>query len=188
MQAALVIRTPKIIPPQLHNRLIIPPQKEHNDSVKRPRATDLTPHRHRTHIQRRHRRKRREPLLLRAITLRQIDRNHNGAADDAHAEEDVAAHLGEAQEDGGVETDAVDELGLFGAPDRGEPGEEAATDGRRGAFVVCMLDFGGVDDGVPGPEEREEEGEEDGDDDGCDEGRRHGIELELQSVSELAIA
>lgn len=54
--------------------------------------------------------------------------------------------------------------------------------------MVSMLDFGRVDDGVPGPEEGEEEGEEDGDDDGGDEGRRHGIELELQSVSELAIA
>ena len=85
-------------------------------------------------------------MFLSAITLGKINRNHYGAANNAHEDEDIAAHLGETQEDGGIEPDTLDQLGFFGAQDRSEPGEKALAHWWWGVFVVCMFDLGGVND------------------------------------------
>lgn len=80
------------------------------------------------------------------ITLGKIHRKHYGATNNAHEDEYIAAHLGETQEDGGIESDTLDQLGFFGVQDRFEPGEKALAHWRWGVFVVCMFDFRGVND------------------------------------------
>lgn len=179
MQTPLIIRALEIIPPETDNCLIIPPQEEHNDNIKRPRASHLTPHGHGADIQRRHGSKSRKALVNCTLTLGEIDGNHYRTADDAHEDEDVATHFGEAQKDGSIEADGLDQLGFFGAQDRLEPSEEASSHGGRRVFVVRMLGLRGVDDGMTGTKEGEEQGEEDGGGDGGDQGSRQGVQLEL---------
>lgn len=179
MQTALIIRTLKIIPPKTDNSLVIPPQKEGNNDIKRPRASNLTPYGHGIHIHRRHDSKSRKALCDGTLALCEIDRNHDRAADNAHEDEDIAAHLGESQEDGGIKTNALDQLGFFGAQDRLEPGKNASANWRRGVLVVCMLGFRGVNDGMTGTKEGEEQGEKDSSGDGSDQGGGQGVQLEL---------
>lgn len=159
MQTALIIRRFKIPPPQRQHGPIIPPQEKRNNDIKRPRTNNLAPDRILMNIQRRHGRKRRQRLgKIVMPALRHIHRNHNQTADNAQDDENIPTHLGKSQENSGVETDTVDQLGLSGSQDRSEPCENALPNRRRGVFVVGMLDFWGVDEGVTGSEEGEEKG------------------------------
>lgn len=157
MQTALVIRTHEILAAQTHNSPVIPPQEKSNNDIKRPGTSDLAPDSPCANIQRGHDGKRRKPLQLGRVALRHIHRNHDRAADDAHENEDVAAHLGEAQEEGGVQTDAAHQLLLIGVQHGFKPGKEAPAHGGWCVFAVRMLDLGSIDDGVARTDEREEE-------------------------------
>lgn len=157
MQTALIIRTHKVFPPQMHNRPIIPPQEERHNDIKRPGTSNLTPDSPSAHIQRGHERKCRKSLHFGTLALRHIHRNHDRAADNAHEQEDIATHLGEPEEDRGVQPDAAHQLWLLGVQHGLEPGEKAPAHGGWRVFAVCMFDLGGVDDRVSRADKGEEE-------------------------------
>ena len=189
MQTALIIRTLEIISSKTNNSFVIPPQKEDNNDIKCPRASHLTPYGHGIHIHRRHDSKGRKALCDGTLALCEIDRNHYRAADNAHKYENIPAHLGESQEDGGIKTNALGQLGFFGAQDRLEPGKNPSANWRWGMLVVCMLGFRRVNDGMTGTKEGEEQGEEDSNGDGSDQrgGQRVQLKLALMRISSYII-
>lgn len=123
----------------------------------------MTPNRLRGDIKRSHGCERRQRRDSRTVTLGEIDRNHHAASDNTQNDEDIAAHLGEAQEDGCIEADAFHQLGLSRAQDGSHPGEEALAHWGRRMSAIRMFDFGRIHKGVTRTKEGEEEGEEDGD-------------------------
>ena len=162
VQTALVVRALKVSSPQGGNGLVVAPQEENNNDVKTPGTDDLAPRSLGLDVERGHGGKGGQGIPGGHVALGEVQRDHDAAADDAQTDEDVATHLGEAQEDRGVEADALDELGLFGAQDGLEPGEHALPHWGRRMFAIGMIDLGGVDDGMTGTKEGEEQGEDDG--------------------------
>lgn len=179
MQTILILRALEIPPPQRAHTVVIPPQKVRNNDIKAPGADYLAPDGIRGDIQGSHGREGGEVIRQTFGALAEIDGDHDGAANDAEDEEDVTAHLSEAQEDGRIEADAVNEVLLAGAQDGLDPGEDALAHGGRSVTLVGMFDLGGVDESVTGTEEGEEQGEEDGDADGGAQGGPEGVDLEL---------
>lgn len=90
------------------------------------------------------------------VALGKVKRNHYTAADYAQENEDIATHLGETQEDSGIEANAVDELWLSRAQNRFDPGEEAFSHRGRAMFAICMFNLRGVDNRVSRSEQRKE--------------------------------
>lgn len=70
--------------------------------------------------------------------LVQIDGNENGAAHNGDADENVSAHVCEAQEDGGVKSNLLYEFLLFRLHDGCNPVEYTLADRRWGVFGVGM--------------------------------------------------
>lgn len=160
VQAALVVGALEILSAQHPHSPVVSPEKEGNDDSEGPRAHDLTPDRggirdiewgHGTEC----RQSRGVAVIL---TLGDVHRYHDEAADDAEEDEDIAEHLGEAQEDSGVQPDGLDQLRLTSVDHRFDPGKEALAHRGRGVFLVCMFDLGRIDERVTRSEEREEEG------------------------------
>lgn len=179
MQTVLVLLTLEIPPAQRAHAVVVAPEEIRHDDIEAPGADDLAPDGLGGDVHGGHGREGGEALGQVVGAEAEVDGDHDGAADDAEGEEEVAAHLGEAQEDGGVEADAVDQVLLARAQDGLDPGEEAAADGGRGVLLVGMLELGGVDEGVTGAEEGEEQGQEGGDAEGGAQGGPEGVDLEL---------
>ena len=67
-----------------------------------------------------------------------VDGNEYRTANDCDAQKDVPAHFGEAQENGGIQTDFVDQLLLFCLYDGYNPIQHTLANRRRGVFFVGM--------------------------------------------------
>jgi hypothetical protein len=113
--------------------------------------------------------------------LTEIDGDQDGTADDGQGQEDIPAHVGEAQKDGGIHSDPVGHVLFLGMQNRMEPGEKALADGRRRVFLIGMLELGSIDNVVARTEEGEKEGKEEGDPNGGPQGSPDGGYLELSS-------
>ena len=109
------------------------------------------------------------------LTLTEIDGDQDGTADDGQGQEDIPAHVGEAQKDGGIHSDPVGHVLFLGMQNRMEPGEKALADGRRRVFLIGMLELGSIDNVVA----RTEEGEK--------EGRRKVIPMEVPKEAQMAV-
>jgi hypothetical protein len=177
MKTALIIVALKVPPPQWENCFIVPPEKIGNDDVESPSTDDLTPDSVSRDIKRSHGCE--CGGVIGIATLSDIHRNHDATSDDAEEDEDVATHLCEPDENGRIQADTVDELGLLGPDDGSDPSKEALSHRRRRVLAVGMFDFGGVDEGMARAKEREEEGQGDGQASGCGQRSPDGVCLEL---------
>jgi hypothetical protein len=163
MKAALVLGRFKVAATEVQDDAVIAPQKEDDDGVEGPGADDLGPDGVGGDVHGGHGVEGRIDLGLGGVTLRDVHGDEDGTSDDGETQEEIAAHVGEAQEDGGIETHAIGQIVFFEAGDGRDPGEDALADGRRGMVLVGELEFRSIYDGMAGSEQGEKEGERGGD-------------------------
>lgn len=101
----------------------------------------------------------------------EIDGDVDRAADNGKDEHDITAHLDEAQEDGSILADLLDQH-LVGRLDDGlDPAEDTIVGGGRRTLFVCVLDPRRVHGAVVRPQQAEQYGAEGGKADRITQGR-----------------
>lgn len=113
----------------------------------------------------------------------QIDGDEDATSNNGEDGKNVPSHAQEAQEDGGVEANLLDQLLFLDRLNRLNPAEEAAADWRRGMFLIGIFGSRSVDGRGAGTEDAKGEGEGTGNAKGVDEGGNDGGGLELGTMS-----
>lgn len=140
MQTTLILGTVEIISPHFINGLVVGPQEIADYAVEYVRQQYMRPTRFPPHTKRGKLHERRHvPQNVVLGILDQVEWNVDAAANHGQNEEDVSAHLGEAQENGSVNADLLDKQLLASLDDGANPGEDAFGDSGWGVLLVGML-------------------------------------------------
>lgn len=154
METVLVFGALHKLPPQLVNGAVSCPQEAADDNIEDIGADNISPVRLPRQVHGGHQE---DDLghvgfictLAVVSSLCDVDRNDDGAGDDGKADEHVAAHACDPQEDGTIHSDCVHVLVLVGLEDGLEPGEKALVHRGRLVLLVNMAQTRGVYDLVP---------------------------------------
>lgn len=125
MQTILVVFTLKIFATKLRDSAIVPPQEEADDDVEEPSNDDLSPQIFTPEIQGRDFQDPTGRVLDSVCGIYDgqfvMDRDEYTDADDGEDHEDVATHAHNAQEDGGIHANLLNQLFLVSAHQGEDP-------------------------------------------------------------------
>lgn len=129
METVLILGALEVLPAEVEDLAVVPPQKAGNDDGVEPDEHDLDPVRLAQDV---HGREEEQPdRVAVAEGLGVVDGDQDGAAEDGHDDEHVATHLCETEENGGVHADEAHDVLFIRLPQGADPGEHTLTQGGR---------------------------------------------------------
>lgn len=147
METLLVLFAIKVRPPQLHNRHIIPPQKEAHSALNNIRKEDIHPELSSKQILRRKLHQRRDitPLVVETRASRNSNRYQKCAANSHEHQEDVPRHPHEPQEHHRIQPNRIHQILLCHILDRAQPSKRLVIQLPRSVSLVSMFSARGID-------------------------------------------